>query len=1260
MRIAIDLQAAQATNRHRGIGRYALSLTTAVLRNAPEHDYVIMLNAAFPQAVVEIREALRGLIEPDAIRVWAGPRNAASWRTTSPWQRRSGELIREAFIESLHADVVLVTSMFEGFIDAAVTSVARAEHVTLTAAVLYDLIPLLRPDDYLTDADQAAWYDSKIQAIRRCDLLLAISESTRQEAVAELQFADSDVVNISGAVGSDFHPTTIGSDDERDIRRRFGLHRPFVMYTGGIDKRKNIEGLIVAFAGMPTELRTRHQLAIVCAADEPSQQRLQTLAAANGLSPDELVMCGFVSEADLVALYNLCELFVFPSLREGFGLPVLEAMACGRAVIAANNSSLPEIIDFPEALFDSTGSESMTAKIVEALTDETFRGRLQVHGLERASQFSWDASARLAIHALEVLHAERTSAHHVARPPSQRLRLAYVSPLPPAGSGISDYSAEMLRELAEYYDIDVVVNQAEVSDPWILGHCSQRDVAWFRANHRVFDRVVYNFGNSEFHAHMFGLLADIPGVVILHDFFLSGIVAHMDVHMRLTPGNWPVELYRSHGYTAAAERFHATDTADVVWRYPANISVLQNATGIVVHSNTSRRLARRWYGPTAADGWARIPHVRSPAGSVDRARAREQLGFGVDDFVVCSFGIAGPSKFSQRLVDVCRSHGLLDHPRFHLVLVGENLAGAYGDSLQASLGTPDVDGPSGITGRVDRATYQQYLAAADVAVQLRSFTQGETSGAVLDCMNYEVATIVNACGDLADLPDDCVLKLEDDFSDQELADAMVRLRDDDDLRRSLAACGLAHVRAVHDPRACAEQVMRYVESSHLRPLNNRAHLIDEIASLPDPPDDDAALIDVSRAIVAATTPRPAMRTIFVDISELAQHDAKTGIQRVTRNIMRWLLAEPPAGFRIEPVYATATDQYRYARSFTERLLRCPDIGLPDDIIEFALGDIFLALDLQPVVVAAQRSFFQDLRGFGVRVVFVVYDLLPLLVPHAFVPGAVSSYSAWLDVVLESDGALAISESVANDLRNWISPDTAGSRPFMIESFPLGSDLDGDLEIDSTEGSVAAAPGHAHPSRRDATTTTVMREIEARSSFLMVGTIEPRKRHEQVLAAFEVLWASGVDTNLVFVGKQGWMVDSLCAALRRHPERGHRLFWLESLSDAALADVYRRSTCLIAASLSEGFGLPIIEAANHGLPVIARDIPPFREVAGDHAHYFADDNSEAFADSIRQWLRLHEAGEAPSTHDLQRVSWQQSKDRVVALLGCIEPVGTAGS
>ena len=120
---------------------------------------------------------------------------------------------------------------------------------------------------------------------------------------------------------------------------------------------------------------------------------------------------------------------------------------------------------------------------------------------------------------------------------------------------------------------------------------------------------------------------------------------------------------------------------------------------------------------------------------------------------------------------------------------------------------------------------------------------------------------------------------------------------------------------------------------------------------------------------------------------------------------------------------------------------------------------------------------------------------------------------------------------------------------------------------------------------------------------MVATIEPRKGHHQTLKAFELLWGQGADINLVIVGKQGWLVEELIENIKAHSELNKRLFWQEGISDEYLENIYAESTCLIAASEGEGFGLPLIEAAQKGKPIIARDIKVFREVAGDYAYYF---------------------------------------------------------
>ena len=178
---------------------------------------------------------------------------------------------------------------------------------------------------------------------------------------------------------------------------------------------------------------------------------------------------------------------------------------------------------------------------------------------------------------------------------------------------------------------------------------------------------------------------------------------------------------------------------------------------------------------------------------------------------------------------------------------------------------------------------------------------------------------------------------------------------------------------------------------------------------------------------------------------------------------------------------------------------------------------------------------------------------------------------------------------------------------------------------------------------------------------MVGTIEPRKGHLQTIAAFELLWAKGVDVNLVIVGHEGWKlvpdiqrrtIPRIVSTLRQHPERGERLFWLDGISDEYLEAIYEASSCLIAASEGEGFGLPLIEAAQHGLPVLARDIPVFREVAGEHATYFSGLDAADLAEAVQGWLEDAQRERIPDPTSITWHTWQEAARRIARHLGVI--------
>ena len=208
------------------------------------------------------------------------------------------------------------------------------------------------------------------------------------------------------------------------------------------------------------------------------------------------------------------------------------------------------------------------------------------------------------------------------------------------------------------------------------------------------------------------------------------------------------------------------------------------------------------------------------------------------------------------------------------------------------------------------------------------------------------------------------------------------------------------------------------------------------------------------------------------------------------------------------------------------------------------------------------------------------------------------------------------------------------------------------------GADLGVPATADPAAAFPELPAALTAAPATPTFLMVGTIEPRKGHLQALAAFELLWQQGVDVHLVIVGNEGWRplsaperrtIPLIVQRLERHPELGRRLFWLKGISDAALDEVYRRSACLLAASEGEGFGLPLIEAALHRLPILARALPVFREVAGEHAHFFSGDDGAALAAAVREWLALSAAGRAPASTPMRWLTWQQHARQLLRVL-----------
>ena len=377
------------------------------------------------------------------------------------------------------------------------------------------------------------------------------------------------------------------------------------------------------------------------------------------------------------------------------------------------------------------------------------------------------------------------------------------------------------------------------------------------------------------------------------------------------------------------------------------------------------------------------------------------------------------------------------------------------------------------------------------------------------------------------------------------------------------------------------------------------------------------------------------RQLFLDISELIQRDAGSGIQRVVWNILRELIKKPPRGFRVEPVYAEIDRDYLYARSFCKKMGQGFPENVLDEPIEFAPGDIFFGLDMQPQVQRAKAEFYQHLRRVGVKTAFLVHDLLPLKLPWAFPVGTQGGFEEWLSVVAQADQVICVSQSVAKDLHDWIRKKSKET----FKDYP---------KIDWSHNGVSFQKKTIKFHTPQDQTSDGLCNFTC-PTFLMVGTIEPRKGHAQILEAFELLWHEGVQISLLIIGKQGWMVEDLVEKIKTHPLICKQLFWLPRVSDEELQTAYRQSTCLIAGSFGEGFGLPLIEAAHYQLPILARDIDVFREVAGPYAEFSTGSTSEEWAAVIKKWLQKYQKNKYIKSTNLKYLSWSDSVKNLKEIL-----------
>jgi glycosyltransferase involved in cell wall biosynthesis len=393
IRIAIDIQALQTEDsKDRGRGQYLLHLVPKILELDMKNEYILVVNAnlPLPEVVGWPQHRLLKLRGPSG-------------------RHKFSEMLALVSLISNRVDIFHIGSPLEE--GAAIIPQFGRLRPCNVVCTLYDLIPPLFYEHYLEDNDPfRSIYEYRLNNVKNADLIFAISEHTRIDAIKYLRLPSETVINVGTGVDPFFRSFSVDRQKwELALRVKFGIDKKFLFYTGGTDWRKNIEGFIESFARLSTVVRSEYLLVIACSLSDPELRHNRELAKKYGVEK-AVILTNFVSKEELAALYALCTVFVFPSLYEGFGLPVAEAMCCGAPVITGNSSSLPEVVGGAGVLVDAASTEQMSGAILKLLTDERLRLEMSERSLKRSVDFSWEKVAREIVSAYEAIgNASRPS-----------------------------------------------------------------------------------------------------------------------------------------------------------------------------------------------------------------------------------------------------------------------------------------------------------------------------------------------------------------------------------------------------------------------------------------------------------------------------------------------------------------------------------------------------------------------------------------------------------------------------------------------------------------------------------------------------------------------------------------------------------------------------------------------------------------------------------------------------------------------------------
>jgi glycosyltransferase involved in cell wall biosynthesis len=391
MRIGIDVQPLQTGTRYAGIGCFLRNLLQRLSRLDTANDYVLFLNHS------------------DYLATVTPP--APAWQTCHVARKH-----RLGRLKWLWDTIYLPRLLLKNKIDLYhYNSLSEFELMTppyplgtsKVIATIYDLIPLKFPElsaEYFSSSWGNFDYTAKLNRLHYANAIITISECSKQDLMSLLHYPEDRIFVAYCGIADIFRQPRSKAELTR-FRAKYGLPEEFLLYLGGYySPRKNLDRLFEAYKRLLQERITPKPPLVLAGLFTPEHQTWVKQQLAEKRMTDHILTLPYIPDEELPLLYRSAALFVYPSLYEGFGLPVAEAMACGTVVATSQTSSLPEIVGDAGLYFDPYNVNSMAEMLHKGLTDTTFRARVAQTGPQRAKRFTWDQTAQTILSVYEQVY----------------------------------------------------------------------------------------------------------------------------------------------------------------------------------------------------------------------------------------------------------------------------------------------------------------------------------------------------------------------------------------------------------------------------------------------------------------------------------------------------------------------------------------------------------------------------------------------------------------------------------------------------------------------------------------------------------------------------------------------------------------------------------------------------------------------------------------------------------------------------------------